>query len=75
MNNYESRRLTISYLAVQELRQMFGIPEDAPTQALSAAVEKLIFQGGATAQSQTVVQVSPLQPNKSMLANMARQAA
>ncbi|RCJ20531.1 hypothetical protein A6770_31445 [Nostoc minutum NIES-26] len=70
--NYESRRITVSYLAVQELCQMFGLPEDAPTQALSAGVEKLIFQhGNVQASPKHQEQMSnPTQPNKSALAAM-----
>ncbi|MBD2472257.1 hypothetical protein [Nostoc sp. FACHB-145] len=76
--NYESRRITISYLAVYELCQMFDIPHDAPTQALSAAVEKLIFQGGIGVQTSPKTQNSPstptaIQPNKTGLASMASQ--
>lgn len=74
--SYESRRITISYLAVYELCQMFNIPQDAPTQALSAAVEKLIFQGGGSGQIPSKTQImastpTAIQPNKAGLANMA----
>jgi hypothetical protein len=75
--SYESRRITISYLAVYELCQMFNIPSDAPTQALSAAVEKLIFQGGNVQTSPKTQNSSStptaIQPNKAGLANMASQ--
>ncbi|WP_225977652.1 hypothetical protein [Nostoc sp. CENA543] len=74
--SYESRRISISYLAVYELCQMFGIPQDAPTQALSAAVEKLIFQGGINLQTFPKNQVSTptaIQPNKAGIASMANQ--
>ena len=72
--NYESRRITISYLAVSELCQMFGIPDDAPTQALSAAVEKLIFTGGGSAKPQLNTSTpAPIQPNKTGLASMVSQ--
>ena len=72
--NYESRRITVSYLAVQELCQMFGIPDDAPTQALSAAVEKLIFTGGGSTKPQLNTSTpTPIQPNKTGLANMVSQ--
>lgn len=74
--SYESRRITISYLAVEELCQMFNIPSDAPTQALSAAVEKLIFQGGGSVQPSPKTQLhtpTATQPNKTGLANMASQ--
>ncbi|AUT04730.1 hypothetical protein CLI64_30305 (plasmid) [Nostoc sp. CENA543] len=55
---------------------MFGIPQDAPTQALSAAVEKLIFQGGINLQTFPKNQVSTptaIQPNKAGIASMANQ--
>lgn len=75
--SYQSRRISISYLAVAELCQMFNIPVDAPTQALSAAVEKLIFIGGNVSSSpKTQMQIStptPIQPNKTGLANMVSQ--
>ena len=75
---YESRRITISYLAVYELCQMFDIPQDAPTQAFSAAIEKLIFQSGvnnsALPKTQNTAPISaPSQPNKAMLTSMASQ--
>ncbi|WP_313934723.1 MULTISPECIES: hypothetical protein [Nostocaceae] len=76
IKSYESRRISISYLAVYELCQMFNIPQDAPTQALSAAVEKLIFQGGIGVQTSAKTQMpntTPIQPNKAGLANMASQ--
>lgn len=76
--SYESRRISISYLAVYELCQMFGIPQDAPTQALSAAVEKLIFQGGVNLQTLPKTQMptttpTSIQPNKAGIASMANQ--
>ena len=76
--SYESRRITISYLAVEELQKLFNIPTDAPTQALSAAVEKLIFQGGVGViqQPQSLPKTqptAPMQPNKTGLASMAAQ--
>lgn len=76
--SYESRRITISYLAVYELCQMFDIPQDAPTQAFSAAIEKLIFQSGVNKSAlptpQNTAPISaPSQPNKAMLTSMASQ--
>ncbi|AUT04578.1 hypothetical protein CLI64_29500 (plasmid) [Nostoc sp. CENA543] len=57
---------------------MFGIPQDAPTQALSAAVEKLIFQGGVNLQTLPKTQnhastPTAIQPNKAGIASMANQ--
>ena len=76
--SYESRRITISYLAVYELCQMFDIPQDAPTQAFSAAIEKLIFQSGANKSAlptpqNTVSTPAPIQPNKARLSSMVNQ--
>ena len=71
--NYESRRITISYLAVRELCEMFDLPQDVATQALSAGVEKLIFQHGnvqPSSKAETVQAQSP-QPNKAALGAMA----
>jgi len=68
--NYESRRITISYLAVIELCKMFDLPQDAPTQALSAGVEKLIFQHGNVQASRTAEIATSTQPNKSALSAM-----
>ena len=68
--NYESRRITISYLAVIELCKMFDLPQDAPTQALSAGVEKLIFQHGNVQPSRTAEIATSTQPNKSALTAM-----
>jgi hypothetical protein len=57
---------------------MFDIPQDAPTQALSAAVEKLIFQGGVNLQTFPKTQnhastPTAIQPNKAGIASMANQ--
>lgn len=41
--NYESRRVTISFLAVSELCELFNLPQDVPTQAISSCIEKLVF--------------------------------
>lgn len=69
--NYDSRRITISYLAVIELCKMFDLPQDAPTQALGAGVEKLIFQNGSLAVSQPQPEPNqPTQPNKQALTAM-----
>jgi hypothetical protein len=54
---------------------MFDIPQDAPTQALSAAIEKLIFQSGVNfsglpKNQNTASTPAPIQPNKAMLSSM-----
>jgi hypothetical protein len=51
---------------------MFDLPQDVATQALSAGVEKLIFQHGNVQASPKVetVQVQSTQPNKLALSAM-----
>ena len=71
--NYESRRVTISFLAVQELCELFNLPQDVPTQAISSCIEKLVFQQRNVQASPKVetVQVQSVQPNKLALGAMA----
>jgi hypothetical protein len=57
---------------------MFDIPQDAPTQAFSAAIEKLIFQSGVNypalpKNQNTASTPAPIQPNKTMLSSMVSQ--
>ncbi|MBD2255409.1 hypothetical protein H6G14_29805 [Nostoc parmelioides FACHB-3921] len=57
---------------------MFDIPQDAPTQAFSAAIEKLIFQSGVNYPALPTPQnkastPAPIQPNKTMLSSMVNQ--
>ncbi|MBD2341646.1 hypothetical protein H6G64_32410 [Calothrix sp. FACHB-156] len=70
---YESRRITISYFAVEEVCRLFNLPLDIPPQALGAALEKLIFTCGtapsAKPKPESQEQVSK-QPNKAALASM-----
>ncbi len=68
--NFESRRVTISFLALQELREMFNLPQDVPTQAISSCIEKLIFQHGNVQASPKVETMQSTQPNKSALTAM-----
>lgn len=71
--NYESRRVTISFLAVSELCELFNLPQDVPTQAISSCIEKLVFQQRnvqASPKAETV-QVQSTQPNKAGLSAMA----
>ncbi|BBD63539.1 hypothetical protein NIES2109_64140 (plasmid) [Nostoc sp. HK-01] len=72
---YESRRVTISYFAAEEVCRVFGLPLDIPSQALGAALEKLIFTRGNVTSVQpppaiTEAPVIPNQPNKAALASM-----
>lgn len=71
--NYESRRVTISFLAVQELCELFNLPQDVPTQAISSCIEKLVFQQrNVQSGSKTeTVQVQSKEPNKLALSAMA----
>jgi len=71
--NYESRRVTISFLAVSELCELFNLPQDVPTQAISSCIEKLVFQQRnvqAVSKAETV-QVQSKEPNKLALSAMA----
>ena len=70
--NYESRRVTISFLAVQELCELFNLPQDVPTQAISSCIEKLVFQqrNVQTTSKVETVQVQSIQPNKLALGAM-----
>ena len=43
--SYESKRLTISYPAVERLCECYGIPLDLPSQTLAGYIERLIFEG------------------------------
>jgi hypothetical protein len=71
--NYESRRVTISFLAVSELCELFNLPQDVPTQAISSCIEKLVFQqrNVQAAPKTETVQVQSAQPNKLALSAMA----
>ncbi|MHC5673102.1 hypothetical protein [Nostoc sp.] len=71
--NYESRRVTISFLAVSELCELFNLPQDVPTQAISSCIEKLVFQQrNVQSGSKTeTVQVQSKEPNKLALSAMA----
>ena len=71
--NYESRRVTISFLAVSELCELFNLPQDVPTQAISSCIEKLVFQQRNVQALPKVetVQVQSAQPNKLALSAMA----
>ncbi|MBW4607144.1 MAG: hypothetical protein KME22_07945 [Hassallia sp. WJT32-NPBG1] len=74
-NSFDSRRITISYFAAEEVCKMFGLPLDVPSQALGSAVEKLIFKNGnlPTAQLLAESNAPPSNaPNKSALAAMAK---
>jgi hypothetical protein len=70
---YESRRITISYFAAEEVCRLFGLPLDVPSQALGAALEKFIFTRGNTMSSMPTTPESTnvqIQPNKAALASM-----
>jgi hypothetical protein len=78
--NYDSKRITISYPAIERLTQAYGLPSDLPSQTLAGYIERLIFEclcklpisQGATA-SETIPQsASTSKPNLSKLAAMAK---
>jgi hypothetical protein len=41
---YDSKRITLSYPAVERLAQAYGLPQDLPSQTLAGYVERLIFE-------------------------------
>jgi len=71
--NYSSKRIAISFLAVQELQKHFEISPDAPPAAYAAVVEKLIFLScgcrPVTTAPNTAVTTAP---NRAGLAAMAK---
>ncbi len=68
--NFESRRVTISFLAVRELCEIFNLPQDVPTQAISSCIEKLIFQHGNVQTNSKLETMQYKQPNKLALSAM-----
>ena len=42
--NYESKRITISFPAIERLSQAYGLPENLPSQTLAGYVERLIYE-------------------------------
>jgi hypothetical protein len=84
--NYESKRITISFPAVERLSQAYGLPDDLPSQTLAGYVERLIFECLCTQKptvsavhvpvaSEPTQQAAPsstLKPNLSKLAAMAK---
>ncbi|QMS91372.1 hypothetical protein HUN01_28635 [Nostoc edaphicum CCNP1411] len=71
---YKSQRLTLSYPAVERLKQVYNLPNDLPPQALAGYVERMIFEYLTTPQP-TPVQITPTPqaqaPNINKLAAMA----
>ncbi|MGI2908346.1 hypothetical protein [Tolypothrix sp. VBCCA 56010] len=74
-DQYESRRITINCFAVQEICRLEGIAHDAPSNVISAAIEKFIFKvaSGNAAPPQPPAS-SPPTVNKTGLAAMVSQA-
>ncbi len=58
---YKSQRLTISYPAVERLKQVYNLPDDIPPQALAGYVERMIFEYLTTPQP-SLVQITPTPP-------------
>jgi hypothetical protein len=80
--NYDSKRITLSYPAVERLSQAYGLPENLPSQTLAGYVERLIFEclcklpvGDATVTTQSDQpshsEAIPAKPNLNKLAAMA----
>lgn len=77
---YESKRITISFPAVERLTQAYGLPNDLPSQTLAGYVERLIFEclcklPSTSKPEQTIAQSAPqqaLQPNMAKLASLAK---
>jgi hypothetical protein len=79
---YDSKRITLSYPAVERLTQAYGLPQDLPSQTLAGYVERLIFEclcklpvGEVTMTTQSVQtshsEAIPTKPNLNKLAAMA----
>lgn len=81
---YESKRVTISFPAIERLNQVYGLPNDLSSQTLAGYIERLIFESlgqhslTAVPIAQRVEvpteikQPSSIQPNISKLAAMAK---
>jgi len=74
IDKYESRRITLNCFAVREICQIEGLSPDAPSNVISAAIEKLIFQL-ATNNVGSIKRPETVQPtiNKSGLTAMVNQ--
>ncbi|MEH1922862.1 hypothetical protein [Nostoc sp.] len=82
---YKSQRLSLSYPAIERLKQIYSLPDDVPPQTLAGYVERMIFEFGSGTSSQTPaptptqvpapeipeVTTPTLKPNFSKLAAMA----
>ncbi|MUH00084.1 hypothetical protein F7734_50555 [Scytonema sp. UIC 10036] len=42
--SYKSLRLSLSYPAVEKIKQMYSLPADASTHAIASYLEKLVFE-------------------------------
>ena len=78
---YESKRLTISYPAIERLMEVYGLPTDLPSQTLAGYVERMIFEGILTvpvdypqSEQQTEPQPQRIKPNINKLAAMAKKS-
>ncbi|MBA3920195.1 MAG: hypothetical protein H0X31_00230 [Nostocaceae cyanobacterium] len=74
INKYESRRITLNCFAVQEICRIEGLSPDVPSNVISAAIEKLIFQLAADS-AVSIKHPATAQPtvNKSGLTAMVNQ--
>jgi hypothetical protein len=51
--NYESKRITLSFPAVERLVEAYGLPKDLPSQTIAGYVERLIFEALSTKVAET----------------------
>ena len=83
--NYESKRITISFPAIERLSQAYGLPQDLPSQTLAGYVERLIYECLCNRPASPVPEVSTpseptpqpaaisaMKPNLSKLAAMVK---
>jgi hypothetical protein len=81
---YDSKRITLSYPAVERLSQAYGLPDDLPSQTLAGYVERLIFEclckypvspmAEKVESTQQQPTTTTAKPNLSKLAAMAKQS-
>jgi len=73
---YKSQRLSLSYPAIERLKQVYGLPADVPSQTLAGYVEQMIFEHLASPIQTPTSKPDPTPapnptPNLSKLAAMA----
>jgi hypothetical protein len=53
-SNYESKRITLSYPALERLREVYGLPLDVPSNTIAGYVERLIFEALSPTKTQQI---------------------